>query len=166
MDSGQTVFLSNTLRQEDGVLEVVTIPRHEGDAEVLTQSQFTQVHRRTIRHYVATLYRVTSTNQWTLVNTGVLVRAGVLGQVVDIYTCFTGKGFFVVNFYNHTRCIDRIDHTAALSNHTYTGVLRYRTLNTGTYQRLLGFECRNRLTLHVRSHQCTVSIIVLKERDK
>ena len=102
MDSRQTVFLSNTLRQEDRVLEVVTVPRHESDTEVLTQSQLTQIHRRTISHHVATLNRITSAYQRTLVNAGVLVRAGVLSQVVDIYTCFTGNRFFVVNFYNHT----------------------------------------------------------------
>ena len=29
-------------------------------------------------------------NNWALVDTGVLVRSGVLGEVIDIYTSITG----------------------------------------------------------------------------
>merc|ERR1712000_688292 len=121
VDRGQAVFLRNTLRQQDGVFVVETVPRHEGDTEVLTQSQLTQIHRRTISHHIATLYHVTSFHQRTLVDAGVLVRTGVFGQVVDVHTSFASHGFIVVN----------------LGDHTHTGVLCNRTLHTGTHQRLL-----------------------------
>src|SRR5690606_27193278 len=83
-NSGQAVFLRHPLRQQDGVFVVVAVPRHEGDAEVLTQSQFTHIHRRAVSHDVTTVNQITGFHQRTLVDTGVLVGAGVFGQVVDI----------------------------------------------------------------------------------
>jgi hypothetical protein len=50
MDGGEAIFLNNTLGQADGVFEVVAVPRHERDAHVLTQSQFTHISGRTICH--------------------------------------------------------------------------------------------------------------------
>src|SRR5690606_10598720 len=137
VDGGQAVFLRHPLRQQDGVFVVVTVPRHEGDAEVLTQGQLTHIHRRTVGHDVATLNLITGFHQRTLVNTGVLVRAGVFGQVVDVDTGFTSNGFVIVHFYHDTGGVNGIDHTATLGHHTHTGVSRYRTFHTGTHQRLL-----------------------------
>ncbi len=41
------VFTDNTLGYEDGVFEVVAVPRHERHAHVLTERQFTEVGGRT-----------------------------------------------------------------------------------------------------------------------
>ena len=43
VDRGVTVFLNDALRNEDGIFEVVAIPRHERDQHVLTQGQFAQI---------------------------------------------------------------------------------------------------------------------------
>src|SRR5690606_37519113 len=43
VDGGEAVFLNHTLGQADGVFEVEAVPRHERDAHVLTQRQFTHV---------------------------------------------------------------------------------------------------------------------------
>src|SRR5690554_7769403 len=47
--------------------------------------------RRTICQHVATGNDITLTHDRTLVDTGVLVRAGVLGEVVDIHTSIDRK---------------------------------------------------------------------------
>src|SRR5690606_41761052 len=109
----RSVFLNHFLGDEDGVLKVVTVPGHERDAHVLTQGQLTQIHRRTIRQHVAAGNHITLTYDRTLVDTGVLVRAGVLGEVIDIHTCITGFGFFVVYANHDTGRIHALDHATA-----------------------------------------------------
>ncbi|MNW69117.1 hypothetical protein D3C74_480490 [compost metagenome] len=68
-----------------------------------------------------------------------------------------------VNFDNDTGSIHVLDHTATASYGSNTGVNRYSTFHTGTYQRLVSTQGWNRLTLHVRTHQCTVGVIVFQE---
>ena len=56
--------------------------------------------------------------------------------------------------------------TGFLCSHTYTRVYRSLSFHTGSYNRSFCSQKRHRLTLHVRSHQRTVGIVVLKERDQ
>ena len=58
-----------------------------------------------------------------------------------------------------------LNHTICLCDHTVTGVDRSLHLHTGTNRRSLCHKKRYCLTLHVGSHQGTVRIIVLQERD-
>ncbi len=166
VDRGEAVFLNHTLGQADGVFEVEAVPRHERDAHVLTQCQFTHVGGRAVGHDVATRNLVTLAHQRTLVDAGVLVGAGVFGQVVDIHTCFTGLDFVVGNAHDDTAGVDRVDHTTATSNHADTGVTGNVALHAGTYQRLVGAQGRYSLTLHVGTHQRTVGVVVLEERNQ
>ena len=166
MDSGEAVFLNHALGDEDGVFEVVAVPRHERDAHVLAQRQFTEVGGRAVCQHVAALNRLTQGHARHLVDAGVLVRAGVLGQVIDVDTCFARVHLVFVNFDNDTGGIHVLHHAAALGNGGYAGVDGNSTFHTGTYQRLISAQGRNRLTLHVRTHQCTVGVIVFQERDQ
>src|SRR5690606_34150207 len=47
-----------------------------------------------------------------------------------------------------------------------TGVTGDVALHAGTYQRLVGAQGRYSLTLHVRTHECTVGVVVLEERNQ
>ena len=105
-------------------------------------------------------------NARTLVNTGVLVRTGVFGQVVNIDTGFTGDHFFFVYFNNNAAGVDIINCTTTLRYYCYARIFRYYPLNTGTYQRLISTQSWHGLTLHVRTHQGAVSIIVFQEWNK
>ena len=166
MNRGETIFLNHTLGDEDGVFEVVAVPRHERYAHVLTESQFTKVGGRTVCQHVAALNWLTQGHARHLIDAGVLVRTGVLGQVIDVDTCFARVHLIFVNFDNDTGCIDVLYGTATLSNCSNTGVDGNSTFHTGTNQRLISAQSRNRLTLHVRTHQCTVGVIVFQERDQ
>src|SRR5690606_9216753 len=73
MNRGKAVFLYNPLGYQDGVLVVVSVPRHKGDAHVLAKRQFTHIHRRTICKDIATGNYVAHIHNRTLVNTGILV---------------------------------------------------------------------------------------------
>ena len=166
MNRGETVFLDNTLGNEDRVFEVVAVPRHERYAHVLTERQFTEVGGRTVCQHVAALNRFIQRHARHLVDAGVLVRTGVFGQVIDVDTCFARVHLVFVNFDNDTGRIHVLNDTATFGHGGYTGVNGNSTFHTGTYQRLISAQGRNRLTLHVRTHQCTVGVIVLKERDQ
>src|SRR5690606_29097476 len=166
VDSGETIFLNHTLREKDGVFEVVAVPGHERDAHVLAQSQFTHIGGRTIGHDVATLNHITLAHQRTLVDAGVLVGTGVLGQVVDVDTGFASFDFIIMNAHNDTAGINRVDNPATTGNHTDTGVARYVALHPGTHQRLVRTQGRHGLTLHVRAHQRAVGVVVFEERNQ
>ena len=53
-----------------------------------------------------------------------------------------------------------------LCNNTHTGVHRSLCLHTGTNYRSLGRQKRHGLTLHVRSHQRAVCVVILQERNQ
>ncbi|SVK46316.1 Uncharacterised protein [Acinetobacter baumannii] len=161
VDGGEAIFLHHALGDQDGVFEVVAVPRHERYA--LAQRQFAQVCRWAIRQHVAALDWLTQIHTRHLVDAGVLVRTGVLGQVVNIDTCFARVHLVFVNFDNDTGSIHVLDHTAAFGNGGYAGVNRYSAFHTGTDQRLIGAQGWYGLTLHVRTHQCTVGVIVFQE---
>src|SRR4051812_8126038 len=119
MNRGKTVFLYNALRYQNGVFEVVTVPRHKCDTHILAKRQFTHIDRWTVSKNVAARYDIANVYDRTLVNTGVLIRTGVFGQVVDIYTCVTGLNFSIVNFDYDTASVNFINHTTMLGNHTH-----------------------------------------------
>src|SRR5712671_5768102 len=73
MDGGEAVFLHHPLGNQDRVLEVVAVPGHECDQQVLAQRQFPQVRRRPVRQHVATRDHVPGVHQRALVDAGVLV---------------------------------------------------------------------------------------------
>ena len=102
MDGGKTIFFYNTLRHQNRVFEVVTVPRHKRDAHVLTKCQLAQINRRTVSQDVTANYIVTFANNWALVNTGVLVRTGVFSQVVNINRWLARLNFVVVYTNNNT----------------------------------------------------------------
>src|SRR5690606_12196181 len=115
---------------------------------------------------VATRHHVTLAHQRTLVDAGVLVGTGVLGQVVDVDTRFAGLDLVVTHAHDDTAGIDRIDHAAATGHDADTGVARHVALHAGTDQRLVRTQGRHGLTLHVGTHQCTVGVVVLEERNQ
>src|SRR5690606_41062949 len=48
MDRGEDVIGNDALRQEDGVLVVIAIPRHERDEHVAAERQIAKLGRRTV----------------------------------------------------------------------------------------------------------------------
>ena len=163
VDGGIAVFCHHFFRNQNRVFVVVTIPRHEGDGHVLTQSQFAQVGRSTVGHHVTTSQHIAFVHNRTLVDVGWLVRTGVFHQVVNVYAHFTSNGFFIVYTNHHATCVYRFNHTATARHDSSRRVNRHRALNTCTYQWFVSTQARHSLTLHVGAHQCTVGVIVFQE---
>ena len=102
VDRGVAVFLHDALGEQDRVFEVVAVPRHEGDQHVLAERELAQIGRRTVGQRVALRHDVTDVHQRTLVEVGVLVGTGVLGQRVDIDAGIVVADFFFVHAHHDT----------------------------------------------------------------
>ena len=131
MDGGKAIFFNHALGNEDGILKVVTVPGHKGDAHILTQRQLTQVDRRAIGQNIATLNQVAFFHNRALVDAGVLVRTGVLGVVVNIHRRLTGLYLGVIGAHYDAAGIDRIHHTGTAGDFTHTGVSSHIALDAG-----------------------------------
>src|SRR5690606_31915649 len=166
MDRGVAVVCNDLLGNKDGVLEVVAVPGHEGDQHVLTEGQFAQVGRRAVSQHVTTCHQVAAIHDRALIDVGVLVGTGVLGEVVNIHTDFTGDVFVIVHTNHDTLGVDVVHHAAATRLHRGAGVDGHRALDAGADQRLFRTQAGYGLTLHVGAHQSPVRVVVLEEGNQ
>ena len=166
MDGGEPILLDHALGDEDRILEVVAVPRHEGDQHVLAQGQFTQVRGRTVGHHVPPGHRIAGLYQRTLIDAGVLIGTDVFGQIVDIDAGLSGLGLVVVDAHHDTAGVHGIHRAAAAGHHGHARIHGHVALDTGPDQRFFGAQGRHRLTLHVGAHERAVGVVVLQERNQ
>src|SRR5690606_36871936 len=86
------VFFHDALTDENRVLEVVALPRHEGHDRVLAESDLTHVRSGTVREHVADLNSLTRANDRLLIVAGALIGALKLHQSVDVRNLRTLAG--------------------------------------------------------------------------
>ena len=84
VDRGEDVVLDEPLADQDGVLEVVAAPRHEGDQHVAPERELAVVGRRAVGETSPFFTFSPSVDDRPLVDAGVLVRAAELDQPVDV----------------------------------------------------------------------------------
>ena len=158
MDRCINIILYQTLAQKNGILVVVTFPGHESDQRVLTECQLTVRGGRTVCDHFANLHTVALKHDRLLVVAVGLVTSGELRQLVYISAALVILDDDLVG-------LRALNNTGFFRHNTHTGVYRCLRLHTGTdYRRLCG-QKRHCLTLHVGSHECTVCIVVLQERN-
>ena len=58
------------------------------------------------------------------------------------------------------------DHAVLVGLDDVAGIVGGAPFGAGAHQRALGFDQRHGLTLHVGTHQCSVALIMLQERDQ
>ena len=146
VDRGVAVFCHHTLANQNRVLEVITVPRHKRDQHILTDSDFAQVGRSTVRHHIAFLQAVALLHDGTLVDVGILVGTLVFDEVVNIHTHFTGNCFIVVHAHHDTGGIHVIHDTATVCSHHRTRIHRRNALNARADHRFFRAQNGNRLT--------------------
>ena len=166
MDGGEVILIHHALGDENRVLEVVAVPRHERDQHVASEREFAHVGALAVGQHVALGEHVADLHHRTLVDVGVLVRTRVLGEVVDVHADIARPGFVVVDAHHDARGIHRLDRTAAARHQRGAGVDGAGALDAGADQRLLGDERRHRLALHVGTHERAVGVVVLEERNQ
>ena len=84
VDRGEDVVLDDALGEQDRILEVVAVPRHERDEHVAAEREIAEIGRGTVGDDVALLHPVANLHQRLLVDAGRLVGALELHQPVDV----------------------------------------------------------------------------------
>ena len=134
MNRRESILFNDPLRHQDRIFEVVTIPGHERDTHVLPKSKLTQINRRSIRENIATLDRVSRTDNRALIDTSVLVGTLVLRQVIDINRRCVLIHFSRVNSNNNATGVHRINDSTAGRHFTDTRITSDVALHSGADQ--------------------------------
>ena len=159
VDRRQHVVAHEALGQDDGVLEVVALPRHQGDEEVLAEGQLTGVGGRPVGEDRARADLLPLDDLGPLVDAGVLVGAAELGEGVDLLAQRRVlHGDRVAGDLGDLAVLQRLEQVAGVTGGT--------VLDAGADVRRLGADERHRLLLHVGPHQGAVGVVVLEERDQ
>ncbi len=158
VDRGELVVLHEALGQDDGVLEVVALPGHERDHQVLAERHFALVGGGAVGEHVALLHRLSGADKGLLVDQRALVGAHELLQLVLVLLAVLGLDDDLVG-------VDVVDGACVLDEQHIAGVERGTALHAGSHQRGVGLEQRHGLALHVGAHQRAVGVVVLEERD-
>src|SRR6185312_4286286 len=165
VNGGEHVFLHDPLGEQDRVLEVVAVPRHERDEDVAAERELAELGRGTVGDDVALLNLIAHLHQRTLVDAGVLVRALVLHQPVDI-DARLGRVGLAGRADDDTGRVHLVDDAGAARRDRGARVTGDNAFHAGADERRLGANERHRLALHVRTHQRAVGVVVLEERDE
>ncbi|CAB4967503.1 unannotated protein [freshwater metagenome] len=158
VDRGEDVVLHEALRQDDRVLVVVALPRHERDEQVLAERHLRGVGARAVGDDLALL------DPLALVDDGLLVDARALVAAAELRQAVRPAGAVVVHDGDVVRR-ELLDDAGLLGQHDVTGVDRGAVLHAGADERRLAAQQRDRLAHHVRAHEGAVGVVVLEERD-
>ncbi len=158
VDRGELVVLHEALAEDDRVLEVVALPGHEGDHQVLAERHLALVGRRAVGEHVAGLDRLAVLHERLLVDQRALVRAHELLQDVLVLGAVLALDDELVG-------VDVRDGAVVVREDHVTRVDRRTPLHAGADERGVGLQQRDGLALHVRAHQRAVGVVVLEERD-
>ena len=101
-----------------------------------------------------------------LVDIGALVGTSKFLKIVNIHTDTAGDVFFIIYTNNNTVGVDIVNDTAAFCLNGCTGVNSHCSFDASTDNRFFRTKTGNALTLHVGTHQRTVRVIVLQERNQ
>ena len=169
MDWGQNIFAYHALVQYNGILIVIAFPWHVSHQKVLTQSQFSLLGRITFRQNVPGFYALAFIADRTKVNRHILVCTTELRDAVFFQRRLeTYELFFFRTVVQNTngRSVHIFNHAITLSRNHRTGILTYLFFYTGTYNRRFATQQRHGLAHHVWTHQRTVRVVMLQERNQ
>ena len=173
MDGSEDVILDDPFADEDGVFEVVSVPGHERAKNVAPQRQFAAGGARPVGNDLPLLHRLGALDQDLLIDAGRRVRAHEFadGIGVEAFLRIVPDFLFAFGqlaiFGNDDLIAGDRGHLAAFLGHDDSPrIARHALFQSGGDQRRFSDDQRHRLTLHVRSHQSAVGVVVLQERDQ
>ena len=154
VDRCQDIVLDQSFGDDDRILEVVAVEGVEGDQGILADGQLAVLRRGTVRENLASLDFLAQGDDRTVLLAGPFVELAmrfeqVLVGVVDDHPLGVDVGDFAT--------------TTGLDDHA--GEFAGDAFHSGGHQWWIGLEQRDRLSLHVRTHQCTVGVVMLEEGD-
>ena len=165
----EEVFAHETLRDHDGVLEVVPFPGHEGHLEVATQGQLAVVGRVTFGHDLSLLHLFALHDGGAKRDGHVLVGLAVTRQHVCGHLRIEADELLVFRtLVEHLDllCVGEDHFAVLLRNDMDTAVAHHLRFESRTYDRGLGVDEGHGLAHHVRTHEGTVGVVVFEERDE
>ena len=166
---GEDVLTLDTLRDHDGVLEVVTLPGHERHLEVAAQGQLAVLRRVAFGQNLPLRHLVARQHDGLQRHRGILVGATVARQRVGRHLRSERREDLVLRtlvFDLNLRRIGENHLAVALGNDLDAAVGDHVLLDTRADDRGFRSHQGHGLAHHVRTHQRTVGVVVLQERDK
>ena len=180
VDRGVHVLADDRLADEDGVLEVVALPGHEGDQHVAAQGQLAVLRRGAVGQHVARRHVRAGVDGDALRQAGALVGAhelvhavplvgaAVVGTEEDADAGILSRGDLLDGgvALRRLRPGDAHDGARLARDDQLTAVARRVPLHARAHDGRLGDQQRHSLALHVRAHQGAVGVVVLEEGDQ
>src|SRR5208283_4993378 len=168
VDGGVVIVLDELFADEDGIFKVVAAPGQEGDKNISAETEFAAVGARAVGEDLRGPDAITHANERLLVDASVLVGPLEFGEGVDVSAHFTAEHAGVVAFHadDDALRIDLIDDAVALAEDHGAGVARGDAFHAGANEGRFATDQRHGLALHVGTHQGTVGVVVLQERNQ
>ncbi len=169
VDGGENILAHHFLRNHDGILEVVSLPGHEGHHHVAAQSEFAAFGTVTLTQGLAFLDLLAFQDHRLQVQAGVLVGASEFHEtvahrvVVETHVAIL-LGALVAD--DNLGSVHVVDHAIAFGHDQRPRVHRHALFESGTHDWGLRTQQRHGLALHIRSHQGAVSVVVFQERNQ
>ena len=165
VDRREHVVLHQALAEDDGVFEVVALPRHQRDEQVLAQREFAVIGAGAVGEDRALDDLVAILHAHAMVDASVLVRATELAERIDrLAARVLAVLRLVVD--GDARAADFNDVAFASRLDEVGRVARCTIFDAGADVRRLGAHQRDCLALHVGAHQRAVRVVVLEERNQ
>ncbi len=154
VDRGIGVVFHQLFADDDRVLEVVAVPRHERDQHVAAQGQLALDGRRPVGQHLPLFHLLTDAHDRLLVQASVFIQPGKLAQEILALVHADAEAVHVA------------DGPGPLGPHDHAAVLGHVLFEARGHDRRLGDQQRHRLALHVGTHQRPVGVVVFEERNQ
>ena len=162
----EDILTHHALVEHDGILIVVTLPRHVSHLEIAAQSQLTIAGRITLGENIALLHLLTLVAHRTQIDGGALVGLAELRQEVLLHRLLEAYKSLVLGLliaYADDVGVNILYNTGALGLDLSAAVECQSLLDASTHNRRLVAHQRHSLAHHVGTHQGAVSVVMLKE---
>ena len=159
VDGRELGIAHEVLGDDDGVLEVVALHRHERAEHVLAEREVAFLRGRAVGERGALGHGVSDRDDGALREAGALVGADELPQHVGELLAVLVRDDD--HFARHGG-----DGSGGLGEHHLPGVARDALLHARADERGVRLDERDGLPLHVGAHQRPVGVVVLQERDE
>ena len=165
MYRGKNILPDEPLGHDDGVLEVVPVPRQECAQHIGAQSQIASIGGAAVCKHIACLHTVAQAHQRLLVDADILVGDLELDQLVDIIIEKIDHfgAARLPALHNDPLGTDIADNARVPRGDHGLGIHGHAVFHARSHQRRIGLEQRHALALHIGAHQRAVRVIMFQE---
>ena len=152
-------FLHDAIGEDDGVFEVISLPRKIRDEKILSESKFSLFDCHSVCQNIALLHLLTGPDARTRVKAGRLVAPDECLQRVRHLFAGTVD-------HDNLLTIGKRDLPCLLTDERMTGRSRGDPLHAGSHERRMWHDQWNGLTKHIRAHGGAGIVIVFQKRNE